>query len=102
MADFEIPLSPSPQTFRIVLAGVSYQMRLVWNAVSESWVLNIADASGVDILTGVPLVTGVDLLAPYGYLNFGGSLIAETDGDPLQPPSRSNLGDSGKLYFITP
>lgn len=102
MADFEIPLSPNPQTFRIVLAGVSYQVRLVWNSVSESWVINLASSLGVDILAGIPLVTGVDLLAPYGYLNLGGSLTVETDGDLLQPPTRDNLGTSGKLYFTTP
>lgn len=102
MADFEIPLTPQPQTFRIVLAGVTYQVRLVWNLVSLSWVLDLSDSSGAPLVLGIPLVTGADLLAPYTYLNLGGQMTCETDGDLLQPPSRDNLGTSGKLYFTTP
>jgi len=96
---FEIPLIASPQTLSIVLAGVPYQLRVVWNQANGSWVMDIADTNGVPILQGIPLVTGADLLEQFGYLNFGGSLIVQTDNAPNSVPTFKNLGDTGHLYF---
>jgi hypothetical protein len=42
---------------------------------------------------GVPLVTGVDLLAQYAYLGFIGSLVVQTDHDPDATPTYENLGE---------
>lgn len=97
---YEIPLSPTPQTFTITLAGVIYQMTVKWNWVNASWVLDIADASGNALLVGIPLVTGVDLLEQYGYMGFGGQLVCQTDNDPDAVPTYANLGTTGHLYFI--
>jgi len=98
---FEIPLVPQPQMFEIVLAGVQYQLLVWWNNVNQSWMIDISDSSGNPIVTGIPLVTGQDLLAPYGYLNFGGQLIAQTDFKPGAVPTFKNLGTTGHLYWIT-
>ena len=64
------------------------------------WVLDIADASGNDILSGLPLVTGADLLAQYGYLGFGGGLWVQTASAPDAPPTFDNLGDDGQVYWV--
>jgi hypothetical protein len=64
-----------------------------------SWVLDIADDIGNPILSGIPLVTGANLLSQYGYLGFGGGLYVMTTSDPDAVPTFENLGDDGLLYW---
>ena len=97
---YEIPLDPRPQSFSINLAGVEYQLSLVWNYYSDSWVLSISDSSGIPILTGIPLVSGADLLGQYQYLKFGGSLIVQSDFDLYSIPGYETLGLTDHLYFL--
>lgn len=98
---YEIPLSPKAQVFNVSLAGVDYNMRIVWNTASLCWVLDIADTDGVPILQGLPLVTGADLLAQYAYLGIRGGLIVTVD-DGIGVPTFAGLGVQGHLYFIVP
>lgn len=97
----EIPLGPVPRKLSITLAGIVYQLRTFWCDPQSAWVLNIADANGKDIVNGIPLVTGLDLLDQFGYLLFGGQLIAQTDNAKDVPPTLASLGSSGHLYFAT-
>lgn len=80
MPAYEIPLTAEPQRFYIALAGVTYQLTITWNPTTLCWVLDIASEDGTAILLGIPIITGLDLLAQYGYLGFGGSLVVQTDG----------------------
>lgn len=97
---YEIPLSASPQTFSISLNKVDYNITLEWCDPSNAWKIDIADVNNVKILSGIPLVTGVDLLEPYAYLNFGGQLIVQTDHDTDAVPTFENLGANGHLYWV--
>ncbi len=101
-AIYEIPLQTGiPQSFQIQLAGVQYRLTLQYrNDPAGGWVLDIADAVGNDIVTGIPLVTGADLLAQYGYLGFGGRLRVQTSSNPDAVPTFKNLGDDGLLYWV--
>jgi len=101
MTPYRIPLTSSQQQLGISLGGTVYTLTLSFNSNANSWTLDIADQSGNNIVTGIALVTGCDLLGQYGYLNFGGSLVAMTDYDTDAVPTYSNLGDNGNLYFIT-
>ena len=83
------------------MAGVVYNLTLKWNDAVQAWVMDIADSAGNNILSGIPLVTGEDLLAPFGYLNFGGQLIVQTDNSINDVPTFTNLGSSGNLFFVT-
>lgn len=99
---FEIPLTADAQTFTITLGAVEYQLTVVWrDAVDGGWFLNIADAQGVSIIAGIPLVTGCNLLEQYDYLSFGGELRVQTDNDPDTIPTFDNLGTNSHLYFVT-
>ncbi len=102
MPVYEIPLSPDAQTLEISLGGVDYQLRILWNPVALSWVMDISQLDGTPILSGIPLVTGANLLEQFDYLNFGGSLTVSTDGDINAVPTFENLGLLGHLYFTTP
>jgi len=97
---YEIPLTAEPQTFQIALAGTTYTLTLVWNQFASNWILDIADNNSVPIVQGIPLVTGTDLLAQYGHLNFGGQLIVQTDHDLNATPTLDNLGSNSHLYFV--
>lgn len=100
MTPYEIPLSPEPQTLSISLAGKTYFLSLAFNRAGSYWVLDMADEDRVPLLTGVPLVTGLDLLEQYSYLGIGGSLIVQTDFDADAVPTFENLGVTGRLYFV--
>jgi hypothetical protein len=99
MTSYEIPLSPEPQRFNIKLAGVERILRFYWNGLSTCWCLDIFTGS-TPLLQGVPIITGIDLLAQHKHLNIGGSLIVQTDYDLDAVPTFDNLGQTGHLYFI--
>ncbi len=100
---YEIPLSAQAQTFAIALGGVNYTLTLQWRAADGmgGWVLDIADASNNPLVSGIPLVTGCDLLAQFAYVGFGGGPWVLTDGAALAVPAYANLGSLSHLYFVT-
>lgn len=97
---YEVPLQATPQTLAISLAGVQYNLLIVWNEQNNAWTIDILDVNGNPLVQGIPMVTGADLLEQFGYLNFGGQLVAQTDNDITAPPTFQNLGATGHLYFI--
>lgn len=63
---YVIPLTPEPQRFSIVLAGRELLLAVRWmDAPEGGWLLDMADAEGVPLVSGIPLVAGCDLLEPY-------------------------------------
>ena len=98
---YEIPLSAQAQSFWVTLAGVLYRATLQFRNAAGSWFLDIADQHQVLLIGGIPLVTGVDLLAPYQYAGIGGQLFVSTDGNPSANPTYLNLGTTSHLYFVT-
>src|SRR5581483_4980445 len=99
MATYEIPTSPQPQTFTVALNGVTYTLLLKWNVSAQAWMLDISDAQGTPIATGIPLVPGLNLAGQLGYLDFAfDSLFASSDNDPAAVPTFSSPGSTGRLY----
>ncbi len=101
----EIPLSSIPETFSIVLGGRDFRLTLVWIEAPEGgWVLDITDgASGEALVSGLPLITGANLLEPYPEI-FGKTarLEVESRGEKDATPTRSSLGTLSRLIFISP
>ena len=97
MTVYTIPLTNVPQFFSIQLAGVPYNITSRWNE-KQGWILDIADVNNNNILCNIPLTTGRDLLEPHANLNFGGFLMAFTDGN-TDIPTLDNLGTTSNLYF---
>lgn len=98
MADItEIPLSPQNQRVSIRLGGRNYRIRLVYRQFC-GWVADMMDQAGTDIFTGVPLVSGTDILEPYRYMGFNGSLIFVCD-ETAGELSLSEFGRKNRLYF---
>lgn len=99
MATWIIPLTPEPQAFGISLAGRELRLTVRWfEAIESGWLLDIAEPeSAASIVSGIPLVAGCDLLAPYGYLELGGGLELDSD----TPPAVDSLGEAVQLCFVT-
>ncbi|MGC4125013.1 phage baseplate plug family protein [Enterobacter sp.] len=95
----EIPLTPDNQRFSIALGGKSWHMRLLWRDVA-GWVLDLFDADNEPVITGVPLVPGVNLLAQYPYLPFDGVLAVGTVTGAPEYPTQYNLGTAAKFYYV--
>lgn len=102
MAVYRIPLSSEPQRFTINLGGIEYGLTVRYrNATMGGWVIDVTDRSGVQMVNGIPLVTGADLLAQYSHLGFAGELRVQTGDDPDEVPTFTNLGEQSHLYWIT-
>ncbi|WP_069705192.1 phage baseplate plug family protein [Burkholderia seminalis] len=99
---YEIPLTPDPQTFTITLRGVIYQLTVQYRAAGGTgWILDVADASGNLLVSGIPLVTGTDLLGQFGYLGFGGSLWVQGAASPDDVPTFDDLGVGSHVFWVT-
>jgi hypothetical protein len=72
-------------------------MAVTWRAAF--WCLDIMDSSGGDLIKGVPLITGADLLAQYRYLGLA-SLYVGCD-DPANETTEADLGINSHLYAVT-
>lgn len=97
----EIPVTSRPQTFRVNLGGNSYACRLMWNKPAQFWVLDIANNIAEPIISGIPLVTGCDLIEQYEYANIRGRLfVMTTMGPPDDIPGFRDLGQRSHLYFL--
>lgn len=99
---YEIPLSATPQSFRISISGASYSLRFSYCAADQGgWLLDLSDSSGNALVSGIPLVTGSDLLAQYSYLGIGAALYVAGDGGSSDAPTFANLGTTTHLYVVT-
>jgi len=99
---YEIPLSPDPQRFTVTLSGVDYRMTVQYrDAGGAGWVLDIADANNQALVSGLPLVTGVDLLGQYRHLDFGGRLWVQGSANPDDVPTFEDLGIGSHVFWVT-
>ena len=99
MAVSEIPLSPENQRFSISVAGQSLQMAVTWR--TAFWCLDIMDSTGTDLIKGIPLITGANLLAQYRYLGLGFSLYVNCDDPANDNPTQTDFGIKSHLYAVT-
>lgn len=99
---YEIPTSSTPQQFSVTLNNVVYNLTLSFrDNPLAGWILDIADQNNVNLVCGIPLVTGANLLSQYAYFGINGTLIVSTDGDFFAVPTFENLGTLSHLWFGT-
>ncbi len=108
---YQIPLSGENETFTVSLGGTEYQLTFTWNDAEQGgWILDIATATASSdssdetdsfspLVSGIPVVTGCDLLGPYRSLGFTGSLIVYAE-DSDAAPTEDTLGESCNLYYV--
>lgn len=99
---FEIPFSPRPERFTVTLSGTDYRLTVQYRkAGGARWVLDIADASDNPLVSGIPLVTGMDLLGQYKHLGFQGRLWVQGAADPDDVPTYEDLGIGSHVFWVT-
>ncbi|EKK0328005.1 hypothetical protein H5904_03910 [Klebsiella pneumoniae] len=74
-------------------------MTVTWRA--SFWCLDIMDSTGADLIKGIPLITGANLLAQYSYLGLGFSLYVNCDDPANDNPTQTDLGIKSHLYVVT-
>jgi len=99
---YVVPLLPQNQEFDIALAGQSYHLVVRWNSFSNSWILDVEDSQRNPLVSGIPMVTGCDLLEQYQYVGIAGAFLVQSTNDPDLVPDYSSLGSTGNLFFMVP
>lgn len=102
MAVYEIPITASPQKTTVNLAGTDRVLTTAWCDPAQCWILSIDNVDGTNVIDGMPMVTGVDLLGQYAYLGIGGSIFVQSLSDPSRVPGYSTLATDGLVFFWTP
>jgi hypothetical protein len=95
----EVPLNSNPeQIFSITLEGNTYDARVKLSSRTGIWSLSLSQ-SGVDIVSGVNLLGGVDIFSQYN-IPISNAYVVNLD-NPRLDPNKSNLGTSAKLFILT-
>lgn len=94
----EIPLTADNQRCSIDIAGRTYQIGIIWR--ESGWIMDLLNERSVPIMTGIPLVTGVDLLGQYAYLGLGFKLIVVCDDPEQIYPTQYDLGAGSHLLVV--
>ena len=83
----KIPFTNNPsETLSVSMFGTLYQLRQLWNTIGF-WALDIADADGNPLASGIKLVAKTKLLRQYVHIPF--ELESTTESDP----TRNNLSE---------
>jgi hypothetical protein len=96
---FSIPALPTPQSFGISLGGIDLNMGLSFKGAA-GWVMDVANNVGDTLLSGVPLVTGGNLLEQFEHLGIPGGLWVQTKNAPDAVPTFDNLGVESFLFYV--
>jgi len=105
MSDF-IPCSPQSQASwsqRTALDGVDFTLTFRWSQRDGHWLMDLADAEGVAIRSGLTLATSIPLLRgivdtrrPAGEL-----IVVDSTGASDLDPGFSDLGSRFVLMYVT-
>lgn len=85
------------QTFNIDYNDVQYDFALSFNDFHDYWIMDIS-SNGVDVITGLPMKPGLDVLSGFEYLMIGRFFLIDTE--PLSTIAldvKRDLGDRLKL-----
>ncbi len=83
------------------LDGVRFQLDTYTNRADGRWYIDIRDTQGDALVLGIALVTGLDLLFPYRYLDVPeGVLFVHDLAGPKEDPGLTSFDDqAAALYY---
>ena len=94
----EIPLTNSSQTLKTQINGITYCLTIIWRD-PFGYFLDIADSGGNPLVSGIPLVSGANLLTQYTHL-FDYALVMLSDRQINGVPTNINLGTDTHLCVV--
>ena len=105
MAYCKIPVNCSANTtysFKLSLknnsVNLDFQITLNYSDMYKVWLMDIYESYRL-LLTGVPLVTGINLLGQFTYLDIGEAYILKEEATPLMHPDNDTLGSKFILVW---
>jgi hypothetical protein len=102
MAYLELPIQPDVphQSFSVELDGAVYGFEFRYNTRGECWLMGLRTSEDEQLLRGVAVRLGVDLLAQYTDDRFpAGRLFAMNVADEYVGPDRNNFGSDATIVY---
>jgi hypothetical protein len=98
----QLPLTSDPaQDFVINLGGQQWELYVRYNDRGSFWTMDITEYnSQTSLVTGMPILLGADLLAPY-ILNNGAMVATDTNGLG-QDAGPDDLGTRVIVFWYSP
>ncbi len=87
----------------ITLDGVRFRLDTYTNKWDGCWYLDLYDGDGNALVYAIPLVTGLDLLFPFRYLDVppGALFINDHEGEREDPGLTTFFDRGAALYYET-
>ena len=82
------------------LDGNNYTLLIQWNLETEKWYLHLNGLSNDVAINGIALLTGKNLLAPYGYRELGELWVVDNSG-ANEDPNYDDFGSRWTLEYTT-
>ena len=100
MAYYELPIdNTADQSFTVTLDGAVYRIHLRYNSRARFWAMDILDAADTQLVMGLAVRLGIDLLAQYADRFPPGRMFAINYADPYVEPNRDNMGSDVRLVY---
>lgn len=106
MSYAKIPIDCTPfsqQTFKLTLEGnrnINILLKLRYHDLYDLWLADVIDNfTGQELIIGLPMVLGINLLGQYGYLNIGEAYLIAKEPSTLMQPDNVTLGSTFELIW---
>ncbi len=86
--------------FKITLDDVIYTLKIRYNTRMQRWILDIADGSNVDLVTGLPILLERNIAGQYVFSGLPESVFFCTDDtNQGSQPTRLSFGVTHTLWY---
>jgi hypothetical protein len=86
--------------FQITLEGTPYRLSFRYNRRRERWAMDIKNQQGDSILSGIPILVGMDLTSRFRAEGGPpGRFFAVDSSNQDLPPTEADLGNRVLLYY---
>jgi hypothetical protein len=84
-------------------AALTLGLALYWDYMCGYWLMDVYDAAGAQLLSGVPMITGsypaANILGQYAYLKIGSAYVLNQSNGSTDYPTSTNLGTTFVLLW---
>jgi hypothetical protein len=101
---YELPVEPRATLFENIIGGRVYKFRVQYRDDPDGeagWIFDIAETTDlpVSLVSGIPIVSGLDLLYQYAHLGLDFSLVLVCKNG-RDVPTFESLGVEDKVYLV--